>query len=55
MELAELQSQEAMQAAMQSDKPWSLRIDAVLTDVAPTVGDRDHELYYSPKVRWTCT
>jgi len=29
-------------------QPWSVRVAAVLTDTTPTVGDREHLLFYAP-------
>jgi len=49
VDLDTLKTQEAVQQAMQDDAPWCLRLDAVHTEAAPTVGDQEHELYYSPK------
>jgi len=47
--LSDLSSAEDMQAAMQAQAPWCVKLDAVHAEASPTVGDREHELYYSPK------
>jgi len=40
---------DAVYTTLQGQKPWSVRISAVLTNSAPAVGDREHILYYSPQ------
>ena len=49
VQLSDLSSAEDMQAAMQAQAPWCVKLDAVHAEASPTVGDREHELYYSPK------
>lgn len=47
--LSDLSTKEEMEAAMEASAPWCVKLDAVHAEASPTVGDREHELYYSPK------
>ena len=35
--------------ALRSTRPWSVRVAAQITEAAPTVGDREHLLFYAPQ------
>lgn len=48
--LCDLATVAEVQATIEGPNPWCMRLNAVLTEASPTVGDREHELYYSPKV-----
>mmetsp|Transcript_1484 Transcript_1484/g.3031 ORF Transcript_1484/g.3031 Transcript_1484/m.3031 type:complete len:372 (-) Transcript_1484:255-1370(-) len=47
--LDEMNSKEEVLTAMKEDIPWCLTVDAIVSHSAPSVGDREHILHFSPK------
>jgi hypothetical protein len=41
--------EEGVDSAVRGTQPWSVRVAAVLTDFSPTVGDREHLLFFNQK------
>eukprot|EP00284_Hemiselmis_tepida_P009063 CAMPEP_0174928454 /NCGR_PEP_ID=MMETSP1355-20121228/23542_1 /TAXON_ID=464990 /ORGANISM="Hemiselmis tepida, Strain CCMP443" /LENGTH=313 /DNA_ID=CAMNT_0016174615 /DNA_START=57 /DNA_END=995 /DNA_ORIENTATION=- len=49
VDLASLGSEGLVQQALQGSAPWCVRLSAVHTEAPPTVGDQEHDLFYSPR------